>query len=128
VGICHCLSQLFDFLEYFPRSPNGNDLVNHSAMAGGKGKQWKTREEIAKVYALLPIQRRKGLMPGIKVREGEPIEKILRIFKKQVEKAGVIGDLKKYQHYEKPSIKRKKKSIAARKRRIKQMRKMGVAE
>ena len=67
-------------------------------------------------------------MPGIKVREGEPIEKILRIFKKQVEKSGVIGDLKKYQHFEKPSIKKKKKSIAARKRRIKQMRKMGVAE
>ena len=64
-------------------------------------------------------------MPGIKVREGEPIDKVLRIFKKQVEKAGVIGDLKKGQHYEKPSVKRKKKAIAARKRRIKQLRKMG---
>ena len=37
-------------------------------------------------------------MPGIKVRDGEPIDKVLRIFKKQVEKAGVIGDLKKGQH------------------------------
>jgi len=64
-------------------------------------------------------------MPGIKVRDGEPIDKVLRIFKKQVEKAGVIGDLKKNQHYEKPSVKRKKKAIAARKRRIKQLRKMG---
>ena len=54
-------------------------------------------------------------MPGIKVRDGEPIDKVLRIFKKQVEKAGVIGDLKKNQHYEKPSVKRKKKAIAARK-------------
>ncbi|MEZ4742042.1 MAG: 30S ribosomal protein S21 [Bdellovibrionota bacterium] len=67
-------------------------------------------------------------MPGVKVREGEPIEKILRIFKKQVEKAGIIGDIKKYQHYEKPSIRLKKKSIAARKRRLKQMRKMGLMD
>ena len=37
-------------------------------------------------------------MPGIKVRDGEPIDKVLRIFKKQVEKAGVIGDLKKGQN------------------------------
>ncbi len=64
-------------------------------------------------------------MPGIKVRDGEPIEKILRIFKKQVEKAGVIADVKKHNHHEKPSIKKKKKAIAARKRRLKQMRKMG---
>ncbi len=64
-------------------------------------------------------------MPGIKVRDGEPIEKILRIFKKQVEKAGVIADVKKHNHYEKPSIKKKKKAIAARKRRLKQLRKTG---
>jgi len=64
-------------------------------------------------------------MPGIKVRDGEPIDKILRLFKKQVEKAGIIGDLKKNQHYEKPSIMKMIKAIAARKRRLKQMRKMG---
>ncbi len=65
-------------------------------------------------------------MPGIRVRDGEPIEKALRFFKKQVEKAGVIGDVRKKMHYEKPSIRKKKKEIAARKRRIKQMRKMGM--
>ena len=64
-------------------------------------------------------------MPGIKVREGEPIDKVLRIFKKQVEKAGVLGDIRKREFYEKPSVRRKKKSIAARKRRIKQLRKLG---
>ncbi|MBP6218672.1 MAG: 30S ribosomal protein S21 [Oligoflexales bacterium] len=64
-------------------------------------------------------------MPGIYNRSGEPLEKMMRAFKKQVEKAGVIGDLKKKMHYEKPSIRLKKKSIAARKRRLKQMRKMG---
>ena len=64
-------------------------------------------------------------MAEVRVRDGEPIDKVLRIFKKSVEKGGIIGDLKKNQHYEKPSVKKKKKSIAARKRRIKQMRKMG---
>jgi small subunit ribosomal protein S21 len=57
------------------------------------------------------------------VRDGEPIDKVLRIFKKQVEKAGVIGDLKKNQHYEKPSVKRKKKALAAKKRALKKARK-----
>jgi len=65
-------------------------------------------------------------MPGIRVRDGEPIEKALRFFKKQVEKAGVIGDVRKKMHYEKPSVRLKKKEIAARKRRVKQMRKLGM--
>ena len=64
-------------------------------------------------------------MPGVKVRDGESIERILKIFKKQIEKAGVISDVRKREFYEKPSVRRKKKALAARKRRIKQMRKMG---
>ncbi len=67
-------------------------------------------------------------MPGVMNRPGEPLEKLLRIFKKQVEKSGVIGDLKKKDHYEKPSIRKKKKSIAARKRHVKQLRKMGYSD
>jgi small subunit ribosomal protein S21 len=63
-------------------------------------------------------------MPGVRLRDGDPIEKALRIFKKQVEKAGIISDLKKHKHYEKPSVRLKKKAMAARKRRLKQMRKM----
>ncbi len=64
-------------------------------------------------------------MPGIKVRDGEPIEKALKAFKKQVEKSGVISDVRKREFYEKPSIKLKKKRIAARKRLAKQIRKFG---
>jgi len=58
-------------------------------------------------------------MAGIKVNEDEPFEIALRRFKKQCEKAGILSEVKKRQYYEKPSIKRKKKSIAARKRAIK---------
>ena len=66
-------------------------------------------------------------MPGIK-NNGDSLEKMLKIFKKQVEKAGIIGDLKRKSEYEKPSVRKKKKSIAARKRHIKQLRKVGTVE
>ena len=55
-------------------------------------------------------------MPGIIVNENEPFEIALRRFKKQCEKAGIISEVRKRQFYEKPSIKRKKKSLAAKKR------------
>ena len=51
----------------------------------------------------------------------------LRRFKKQVEKAGILSEMKKRQHYEKPSVMRKKKKAAARKRLMKKIRKMNMA-
>ena len=57
-------------------------------------------------------------MPGIKLREGETFEQALRRFKKQCEKAGILSDLRKREHYEKPSIKEKKKRAAAKKKRV----------
>jgi small subunit ribosomal protein S21 len=51
-------------------------------------------------------------MPGVKVREGEPFEAALKRFKKQCEKAGILSELKKREHFEKPSVRRKKKAIA----------------
>ena len=56
-------------------------------------------------------------MPGVKLREGETFEQALRRFKKQCEKAGILSELRKREHYEKPSIKRKKKMQAASKKR-----------
>jgi small subunit ribosomal protein S21 len=55
-------------------------------------------------------------MPGIIVNENEPFEIALKRFKKQCEKAGIISEVRKRQFYEKPSIKRKKKILAAKKR------------
>jgi small subunit ribosomal protein S21 len=63
-------------------------------------------------------------MPGIRLRDGESFEGAMRRFKKQVEKAGILSDIKKREHYEKPSVRLKKKSIAARKRNAKKARKM----
>ncbi|MCA1743526.1 MAG: 30S ribosomal protein S21 [Desulfonatronovibrio sp.] len=63
-------------------------------------------------------------MPGVILGENDNFDYALRKFKKQVEKAGILSELKKRQHYEKPSIQKKKKEAAARKRLIKKMRKM----
>ena len=55
-------------------------------------------------------------MTGIRVREGESFESAIRRFKKACEKSGILSEIRKHEHYEKPSVKRKKKAIAARKR------------
>jgi small subunit ribosomal protein S21 len=58
-------------------------------------------------------------MPGVKVYDGDSIDKALKLFKKQCEKSGIFTEIKKREYYEKPSVKRKRKMIAARKKRIK---------
>lgn len=63
-------------------------------------------------------------MPGVRVKENESFELALKRFKKQCEKAGILSEVRKREHYEKPSIKKKKKAIAARKRALKKQRKV----
>ena len=63
------------------------------------------------------------LMPGIRIKEGESFESALKRFKKQCEKAGILGEIKKREHYDKPSVKKKKKAIAAKKRAVKRTKK-----
>jgi small subunit ribosomal protein S21 len=58
-------------------------------------------------------------MPDIVVREKEPFEIALRRFKKQCEKAGILTEVRKRQFFEKPSLRRKKKAVTARKRALK---------
>ena len=53
------------------------------------------------------------------VKQNEPIEDALRRFKRTVSKSGTIKDARKREFYEKPSVRRKKKSEAARKRKFK---------
>lgn len=63
-------------------------------------------------------------MTTVLVREDESFESALRRFKKQVEKAGVLSEMRKRQHYEKPSVRRKKKALAAREKMLKKIRMM----
>ena len=58
-------------------------------------------------------------MSEIKVQKGESLDSALRRFKRKKKKAGVLSEVRKREHYEKPSVKRKLKSEAARKRKFK---------
>lgn len=56
-------------------------------------------------------------MSEIKIRDNESLESALKRFKRECAKSGVLAEVRKREHYEKPSVKRKKKSEAARKRK-----------
>ena len=57
-------------------------------------------------------------LPGIRVKDGESFESALRRFKKKCEKAGIMADLRRHQHFEKPSERRKRKLNAARRKNL----------
>ena len=58
-------------------------------------------------------------MAEVRVKENESLDNALKRFKRQCQRSGVLAELRKREHYEKPSVKRKKKSEAARKRKYK---------
>lgn len=60
-------------------------------------------------------------MPSVRVRENDSFENALRKFKKQCERDGLLSEIKKREHYEKPSVKKKKKALAARKKALKKI-------
>ena len=60
-------------------------------------------------------------MTGVRVKDGESFENAMKRFKKQCEKAGLMYELRKREHYEKPSVRHKKKTLAARKRALKKL-------
>ena len=69
-------------------------------------------------------------MPIVHVREEESFENALRRFKRKCEKAGVLTELKKRQHFEKLSVKRKRKAMQARKkmaRKVAEEKRLGLA-
>ena len=57
-------------------------------------------------------------MPEVRVGDNESIESALKRFKKKIQKAGILSEIKRRERYEKPSVKRKRKSEAARKRHL----------
>jgi small subunit ribosomal protein S21 len=69
-------------------------------------------------------------MPVVQVREDESFENALRRFKRKCEKEGILTELKKRQHFEKPSVKRKRKDVQARKkmaRKLAEERRLGLS-
>lgn len=60
-------------------------------------------------------------MPSVKLKENEPFDIALRRFKRSCEKAGVLSEVRRREHYEKPTTVRKRKSAAAVKRHAKKV-------
>ena len=58
-------------------------------------------------------------MAEIRIKDNESLDNALRRFKRSCARAGVMSDVRRHEHYEKPSVRRKKKSEAARKRKFK---------
>ena len=63
-------------------------------------------------------------MTVIKVKDNEPFEIAMKRFKKQVEKAGVLTELRRREYFDKPSVRKKKKAAAAKKRALKRLKRM----
>jgi small subunit ribosomal protein S21 len=63
-------------------------------------------------------------MPVIKVKDNEPFEVAMKRFKKQVEKAGILTELRRREYFDKPSVRKKKKAAAAKKRALKRLKRM----
>jgi len=59
----------------------------------------------------------------VRVGENETFESALRRFNKKIQQSGILAEARRREHYEKPSVKRKKKALAAKKRAMKKMRK-----
>ncbi|MGE5550012.1 MAG: 30S ribosomal protein S21 [Bacteroidota bacterium] len=56
-------------------------------------------------------------MAEVKVGKSESLDSALRRFKRQCQRSGILAEFRKHEHYEKPSVRRKKKSEAARKKK-----------
>jgi small subunit ribosomal protein S21 len=56
-------------------------------------------------------------MSEVKIGKNESLDNALRRFKRQCQRSGVLSEVRKREHYEKPSVKRKKKSEAARRKK-----------
>ena len=56
-------------------------------------------------------------MTEVKIGKNETLDNAIRRFKKQCARTGILSEVRKREHYEKPSVRRKKKSEAARKKR-----------
>jgi len=53
----------------------------------------------------------------VKIKDNESLDNALRRFKRQCAKSGILSEVRKREHYEKPSVRRKKKAEAARRNR-----------
>lgn len=70
-----------------------------------------------RVESHFPQERGGKLIMEIRVGENESLESAIKRWKRKCARSGILADARKREHYEKPSVKRKKKAEAARKRK-----------
>jgi small subunit ribosomal protein S21 len=58
------------------------------------------------------------IVTEVKIGKNETLDSALRRFKRQCQRSGILAEVRKHEHYDKPSVRRKKKSEAARKRKF----------
>jgi small subunit ribosomal protein S21 len=80
----------------------------------------KRAQKVIELTAKMVVLRRgEGkVMSEVKLKDNETLDSALRRFKRNCSKAGILGEVRKREHYDKPSVRRKKKSEAARKRKF----------
>ncbi len=71
------------------------------------------------IMPLIKLTEGGKFMSEVRVKENESLDSALRRFKRNCARDGIMGEVRKREHYDKPSVKRKKKSEAARKRKFK---------
>ena len=95
----------------------------HELAAGAAWRRGlKVEFEVPRQEARVQPKGRKEVIPTVsevKVREGETFESALRRFNKKIKQNGILSEVRRREHYEKPSVRRKRKLLAARKRRVK---------
>lgn len=70
-----------------------------------------------RVESFISARERGKLIMEIRVGENESLESAIKRWKRKCARSGILADARKREHYEKPSVKRKKKAEAARKRK-----------
>ncbi len=79
------------------------------------------RRSLVKFEATITMEtidsEEKARMTQVVLGENEGIDSALRRFKRQVSKAGILADVKYHRHFETPLEKRKRKAVAARRKR-----------
>ena len=63
-------------------------------------------------------------MSSVTLQDNEPIDRVLKRFKKECQKSGIPAELRKREHYEKPSVRRKRKVEAAKRKMRRRMMKL----
>ena len=84
----------------------------HFHVLGGRSLQWPPGW-----FEILSADTRGGIeMTEIRVGENESIDSAIKRFKRQCARSGVLSEYRRREHYEKPSVIRKKKNDAAKRK------------